>query len=120
MPRRKNNKGFNVKNIFAQNLARIRKNAGLSQGQLSIKTGLTHNFITDLENQKKSPSFETISRLSEALNTRPFNFFIDMENWEEIEKLEFMVILDELNEGIEKMFDSYRKHGNIKTMRGKK
>jgi len=43
----------NIKDVFAYNLARIRKSSGLSQKALAEKSGLAHNFINDIESEKR-------------------------------------------------------------------
>jgi transcriptional regulator with XRE-family HTH domain len=65
-----------VKAILAKNLKRLRAKQNLSQLQLAIKTGLTHNFINDLENGKKWLSPGTLGKLSKALVTEPYQFFV--------------------------------------------
>ena len=64
-----------VKKLFGQNLARIRKEAGYSQLALSVEVDLTHNFINELEQGTKGASFETLVRFSIILRTPIHQFF---------------------------------------------
>jgi transcriptional regulator with XRE-family HTH domain len=98
----------NTKALFAENLTRLRKEAGLSQSNLAKLVGLTHNFINDLENMKKCASFKTVDQLSEALGVKPIQFFIDLECWNDEKDSQFLAILDNLNKNINRMFDNYR------------
>ena len=42
--------GISIRSLFARNLRRLRGIANLSQINLAIEAGLTHNFINDIEN----------------------------------------------------------------------
>ena len=95
--------------LFALNLIRLRKDAGLSQKALSEKAGLTHNFVNDLENRKKGASYKTIAKLTEALNTEPVQFFINPKQWNQVEKQNHLIILNRINDNINRIFDDYRK-----------
>lgn len=68
-----------VKKLFGQNLARIRKQAGYSQLALSVEVDLTHNFINELEQGIKGASFETLVRFSIVLRTPIHQFFEPLE-----------------------------------------
>ncbi|MDR1596142.1 MAG: helix-turn-helix domain-containing protein [Treponema sp.] len=65
-----------IKAVFGKNIKRFRAKQKLSQLQLAVKTGLTHNFINDLENGKKWLSPKTLGKLSKALMTEPYTFFV--------------------------------------------
>ena len=98
----------NFKSLFAANLIRMRTEARLSQKSLSELSGVTHNFINDLENMKKCPSFKSIDQLSKALEVKPIQFFIDPSHWDNNEDAQFLAILDSLNKNINRMFDDHR------------
>jgi transcriptional regulator with XRE-family HTH domain len=65
-----------VRTILSRNLKRLRATKNLSQLGLSIKAGLTHNFINDIENGKKWISPKTLAALATALDTRLHEFFM--------------------------------------------
>jgi transcriptional regulator with XRE-family HTH domain len=64
-----------LKKTFGKNLARIRKDAGYSQVALSLDTGMTHNFINDLEQGARGASFLTLAKFSVILRTPAYEFF---------------------------------------------
>jgi transcriptional regulator with XRE-family HTH domain len=64
--------------LFGYNLKRLRQKTGLSQLSLAGVAGLTHNFINDIEHGKKGVSFETMAKLSIALDAPPHQFFLPM------------------------------------------
>lgn len=68
--------GAEIRRLFGKNLKRIRLQQGLSQFQLSIETGLTHNFINDIEKGDKWLSSESLGKLISALNVAPHCFFL--------------------------------------------
>jgi len=47
-----------------------RKNAGLTQKQLSERTGINQGDISRLENGEANPSLNTLKRLANATNTK--------------------------------------------------
>lgn len=52
---------------FGQNLRKYRVMEGLSQEELASKSGLSRNFISDLETSKKQPSYDAVKKLAKAL-----------------------------------------------------
>jgi transcriptional regulator with XRE-family HTH domain len=65
-----------IRRTLSQNLRRLRELQNISQLELSGMTGLTHNFINDIENCKKWISADTLSRFAQALQVQPFQFFL--------------------------------------------
>ncbi len=49
-------------------IKQARENAGLTQTELSIRTGLPQSHISRLENGQHSPSFSTLDKISKALD----------------------------------------------------
>ena len=68
--------------LISKNLKRLRSLQNVSQLSLATSTGLTHNFINDIENCKKGISVKTLAKLSTALHVGPFQFFLpeDLSN----------------------------------------
>ncbi|MDR0730820.1 MAG: helix-turn-helix domain-containing protein [Treponema sp.] len=73
---RKTTGGMEIRRTLARNLKRLRDLQNVSQLDLSGLTGLTHNFINDIENCKKWISPETLAKLAAALRVQPFQFFL--------------------------------------------
>jgi transcriptional regulator with XRE-family HTH domain len=65
-----------VKKLISINLKRLRSLQNIPQLTLAMKTGLTHNFINDIENCKKGVSARTLAKLSMAFNVEPYQFFL--------------------------------------------
>jgi len=62
--------------LMSANIKRLRSFMNMSQLDLALSTGLTHNFINDIENCKKGVSAKTLAKFSIALNAEPYQFFL--------------------------------------------
>lgn len=58
---------MDMRRLVGSNLARIRKERCLTQEQLSELSGLTQQYLSDLERGKRNPTIVTIYELSLAL-----------------------------------------------------
>ena len=65
-----------VRSLISSNIKRLRGLQNISQLGLAQSTGLTHNFINDLENCKKGISTKSLAKLSNALGAEPYQFFL--------------------------------------------
>jgi transcriptional regulator with XRE-family HTH domain len=72
----KHSNGFEIREILSRNIKHLRKKLGLSQLALSNKAGLAHNYVNDIENMKKWPSPESLSKLLSVLKVEPVQLFI--------------------------------------------
>jgi len=75
---------------------------------LATVTGLTHNFINDIENGKKWVSAETIEKLAIALKAEPYQFFISESKWSNQGAEIFSLYLDDFSKSFQKMVNDYR------------
>jgi len=87
-----------IRQLISSNMKRIRSLQNVSQLSLANSTGLTHNFINDIENCKKGVSVKTLARLSAALKVEPYQFFLP----EGMSNSETMVYLEDVNDTIQK------------------
>lgn len=71
--------------IFLIKEIRIKK--GITQEELSRRTGITQNYLSELENnKKKNPSFETVLKISLALGEEIRKIYIASSDIEEMKK----------------------------------
>ncbi|MBV8546752.1 MAG: helix-turn-helix transcriptional regulator [Acidobacteria bacterium] len=56
--------------VFGRRLRELRQKYGVTQQQLSIATGLTEGYISNMERGLKVPSLTTILRLAVALGCK--------------------------------------------------
>ena len=64
-----------LKSDFGQRLRQIRRYKDFTQEQVAGVTGLSAEFISNIERGRNAPSFETIEKLAEVLETPIEAFF---------------------------------------------
>jgi len=88
-----------IHQLISSNIKRLRSLQNMSQLSLALSTGLTHNFINDIENCKKGVSARTLAKLSAALNVEPHQFFLP----EGMSNNEMMVYVKDFNDSLQKV-----------------
>lgn len=58
---------MDMRKLVGSNVGRIRKERGLTQEQLAELSGLTQQYLSDLERGKRNPTIVTIYELALAL-----------------------------------------------------
>ena len=76
-----NDNEINVRSLLAKNLKQYRNDMHLSQLDLAASTGLAHNFINNIEHERKWPSGDTIEKLAKALKKEPYQLFVPETKW---------------------------------------
>ena len=74
--------GTSIKKLFAKNIKRFRSMVNISQLDLANIVGLAHNFISDIENEEKFVSDETIAKFAIAFKVEPYEFFLPEMKWD--------------------------------------
>jgi len=64
-----------LKTILRTNIRRYRDYRSWTQAQLAEKTGISVNFLSDIENGKKWISPKTMVKIASAFNIEPFELF---------------------------------------------
>jgi len=88
-----------VYKLISSNMKRLRSLQNSSQLSLAISTGLTHNFINDIENCKKGVSAKTLAKLSIALNVEPYQFFLP----DSLSNNDMMIYVKDFNDSLQKV-----------------
>ncbi|WP_339021005.1 helix-turn-helix transcriptional regulator [Spiroplasma endosymbiont of Atherix ibis] len=65
---------------FSKNMKRIRVNAQLTQEELSFRSQLHRNYISDSERGKRNISLKSVEKIAKALNVEPIEFFREIED----------------------------------------
>lgn len=60
---------------MGNNIKKIRKQKGMTQGDLSEMVGVTRQYISDVENLKKIPSVKIAFDISKALGSNIYKLF---------------------------------------------
>ncbi|MDR2729830.1 MAG: helix-turn-helix domain-containing protein [Treponema sp.] len=63
---------IDIKEIFAENLRKIRRKRGLTQEKLAEKAGMSLQYLALLELSRKFPSGEMLERLATALDIETY------------------------------------------------
>jgi transcriptional regulator with XRE-family HTH domain len=98
--------GKDLHSLFSKNLKRFRNQRNISLLNLSTLTGLTSNFIYEIECSKKWVSPKSFSKLALALNVEPYEFFIPEA--EDTEKLIGNYIVEEFTDSLQKMVHDFK------------
>lgn len=64
-----------TKDIFRKNIKFYRKELGLTQDKLSELSGISSDYLSEIERGKKTPSFKKIDLLANALKIEVYKLF---------------------------------------------
>ena len=90
-----------VRSLISKNLKWYRSLNKISQLDFAQKAGLAHNFVNDIESEKKWPSAKTIAKLCSALNIEPHQFFLDKDMDKGMIDDKMYLYIDALNNSIQ-------------------
>ncbi len=65
-----------IRRVFAENLKRYRKLAGLSQEDLALNASVERAYVSLLERQLNSPTIDMVSKLSKAVGVEPYELLV--------------------------------------------
>lgn len=68
------------KEIFAENIRRLRTSTGLSQEELADRAGLHRTYISSIERAERNVSLENIFLLAQALGVEAADLVTPAEN----------------------------------------
>ena len=103
-----------VYKLISSNIKRLRSLQNISQLNLALSTGLTHNFINDIENCKKGVSAKTLAKLSIALSVEPYQFFLP-----EGASNDMMIYVKDFNDSLYKVVNELTQQYQYKEKKGK-
>ena len=101
-----------IQRILRANVKRARKELGYSQMKLAELCGVSTSFIGEIELGRKFPSGSTLQKLADALGLRPFQLFLEDEEWATFEKYDVLTTLfrelrQRLDEEVTETFHKY-------------
>ena len=74
--------------IIAKNVRHFRTKKDLSQEDLGLKSGISSNYITDIENAKRDLHISTLTKISEALDIDCVELFVKRESYLNKERID--------------------------------
>lgn len=69
------NMNFDINKLFGKKLVELRKKQNISQEELADRCGFHRTYIGSLERGEKSPTLNTLEKLSKGLNIEIQDFF---------------------------------------------
>lgn len=66
----------NIKNMLGKRIKEIRKRRGYTQEKLAELASIETPSMSNIENGKNYPNFETLEKISKALNVKPYELYI--------------------------------------------
>lgn len=67
---------YDYASVLAKNIKRIRHKLEISQMELALRADVSIAFINAIENKQKWVSAATLSKITDALNTSPYELFL--------------------------------------------
>ena len=93
---------------IAKKIREIREQKGMSQAQLGEAAGLTTTYINLVENEKKSPTLNSLEKISSGLKVPfPVIAFLALDSKKDLspgKRKAFELLAPDLNEMIEEIF----------------
>lgn len=74
---------MNIVSQFGSRVKFLRRQLGISQLELSLRAGVSKNYICDLEKGRRNPSLETMERISLGLNVSLEELMKGLQSFEE-------------------------------------
>lgn len=93
-------------NLYGDNIKKIRLSKNLSQDILSEKADISPGFLSEIENHKKTGTFETLVKLAEALNVEPYELLLPQNEIVNIDSRKTKQLMKQLRKNITDTLDT--------------
>lgn len=68
---------MDIVKVFADNLKKYRKEAGMSQEEFADKCGMHRTYISAIECYRRSISLENVQKIADALGIETYKLFVE-------------------------------------------
>ena len=75
---------------IGENIKRIRTNKRLTQGEFAKEVGISRSYLGDLENNRKSPTVETLEKISSKMETSS-EYLIGVNSMQNYKAIDFLM-----------------------------
>ena len=75
---------------IGESIKRIRTNRGLTQEEFAKEVGISRSYLGDLENNRKSPTVETLEKISVKMETA-IEYLLGVNNMQNNKAIEFLM-----------------------------
>lgn len=67
---------MDIRSVFADNLRKCRKAAGLSQEELAHMADIERSYVSQLERRLNSPTIDMLAKLAGAIGVEPYELLL--------------------------------------------
>lgn len=65
---------MDMRELVGRNFARLRREKGLTQEQVEVRSGFSQQYLSSLERGRRNPTVITLYELAQALDANPVEF----------------------------------------------
>ena len=92
--------------LYGDNIKRIRQSRGLSQDTLSEMAEISAGFLSEIENHKKSGTFDTLAKLAEALEVEPYELLLPQNATVNYDSRKTKLLMKQLRKNVSETMDT--------------
>ncbi len=96
----KNMNSIELANLYGDNIRRIRQKKGFSQDSLSEKAEISPGFLSEIENHKKTGTFDTLAKIAEALDVEPYELLLPQNYCENLDSKKTKLLMKQLRKNV--------------------
>lgn len=97
-----------IQTIFVRKFKRLLNEAGMTQAAQAEKYALSTYYVIKIETGRRFPSVDSLEKLCQALNVRPYRLFISEEDGlESLDMVRHELLLGRLKKSIDEVFTKF-------------
>jgi len=102
-----------VRENLVRNIKKRREDLQLSQMDLADRTGMSAGYIGEIEIGRKFPSPESIEKLADALEIRPYRLFMGERDTAAEDGAAYSAAVDDIKDKINSQLDRLARKGKL-------
>lgn len=92
--------------LYGENIRRIRQSKGLSQDTLSEKAEISPGFLSEIENHRKTGTFDTFAKIAEALGVEPYELLLPQNSAVNLDSRRTKQLMKQLRKNVSETMDT--------------
>ena len=93
-------------NLYGRNIKKIRHSKNMSQDILSEKAEISPGFLSEIENHKKTGTFETLAKIAEALEVEPYELLLPENSTVNLDSRKTKQLMKQLRKNVSETIDT--------------
>lgn len=93
-------------NLYGDNIKRIRQAKGMSQDTLSERAEISPGFLSEIENHKKTGTFDTFAKIAEALEIEPYELLLPENSAVNLDSRKTKQLMKQLRKNVSETMDT--------------